>query len=68
MTQWKKHTSDTCPIPGAQAGQYEIRTEAGRTSFPKCPADRAGWSRITEPGGEFINIEAYRDLRPTTPV
>lgn len=64
MSEWISHNGyGGCPISGAKAGRYEIRTRDGKTSFPKCEADRAIWTKHSDPAARFMDIVAYRDLR-----
>ena len=67
MADWVEHRGyGGCPISGARAGQYEIKTRDGKTSFPRCEAVRAIWEKHNDPKAAIMDIIAYRDLRNTS--
>jgi hypothetical protein len=64
MAKWVEHRGyGGCPVIGARYRQYEIKTRDGRTSFPKCPAERAVWTKHNDPEASCMDIISYRDLR-----
>ena len=66
--EWQKHDGGECPIPFAEAGEYEIRygdgTVYGRNGYLKAAAHGPVWT--PSPKRELM-ITHYRLRKPATP-
>jgi hypothetical protein len=57
MTEWIEWNGGECPIPDAEAGEYEIRLRDGTEEIKYRPATFWRWDRV---GDRRYDIIAYR--------